>query len=801
MTERDVEIERAAMELLEEALERPTADQTSYIESRKDLPDGVRRQALALLSSDRDEPVSIQTGGAGQSLAGDDAAPPELPGYRIVRQLGRGGMGAVWLAERDGADFEHRVAIKVIKPGVLIEALVERFRRERQILAQLNHPYIARLYDGGETPDGQPYIVMEYVEGRTLQDWFAEERPSLPRRLSMFRQIALAVEFAHQNLIIHRDLTPNNVLVTPAGQAKLIDFGIARPQVTEPDNAAPSTVSGLSLTPGFAAPERKWGTASNTLTDIFSLGRIFALLIEGRAEPELDAIASRAAAEDPAQRYPNVGEMLDDIERFERHEPVAVFSSDRSYRFRKFVRRERRLVAGLSAIVLALVGGLGGTAWAYDRAERQRDIAERRFDQLRDLAHFQLFDLYDAMDNVIGNTAARVALAERAQSYLLTLAQSRGDDPQLQLDTAEGFLRLARIQGIPGHPNFGEPDLAKANLDRAEQLYAPLAEAGFVRAFTGLALLEAYRTLLLAHGESKPEEAREALRRAEAQLERVPAASRREPWMQARRNVRIAALEWGDLQLDVDFIRQKVALLEADIAEWPQSMRGGYEEDTDRARALYYRAIIQHNLATEESLPRSLQLYLQADRKFAEIERDYPNDPMTLYWRAWNAYYGYAVSAGLGDDATTGRLLEQARSSVERLLTIEEADNSLTTFDERLREAQAQLFANQGRGAEAVALMQQVIDGREAKMKRDRATNNVSDVAFGRAIFGTIHRQAGNRAQACENWIRSEELMAELEAAEALQGFVARLRPGMKRNIERCRAGEPVSAFRVLTET
>jgi len=800
MTERDLEIERAAMELLEEALERPTSDQIAYIESRADLPDGVRRQALALLSSDRVDPAAIQTGGAGQSLAAE-GSPPELPGYRVVRQLGRGGMGAVWLAERAGADFEHRVAIKLIKPGVLIEALIDRFRRERQILAQLNHPYIARLYDGGETADGQPYIVMEYVEGRTLHDWLAEESPSLARRLSMFRQIALAVEFAHQNLIVHRDLTPNNVLVTPQGQAKLIDFGIARPQVAEPDLAAASTFTGLSLTPGFAAPERKWGAGSNTLTDIYSLGRILALLIDGTAEPELDAIARRAASDHPADRYPDVGEMLDDIERFERSEPVAVFSNARGYRFGKFVRRERRLVAATSAILLALLGGLGGTAWAYDRAERQRQTAERRFDQLRDLAHFQLFELYDSLDHVVGNTAARVALAERAQSYLVTLAESRSEDPKLRLDTAEGFLRLARIQGIPGHPNFGEPDLAAANLDRAQRLYAPLADAGDARAHIGLALLEAYRTLLLAHGESKPDEARKALRRAETELARVPVAARGEAWMQARRNVRIAALEWGDLQLDVDFIGENVAALEADIAQWPRAMRGGYEEQTDRARALYYRAIIQHNLATEESMSRSLDLYLQADRKFAEIERDHPNDPMTLYWRAWNAYYGYAVAATVEDDALTGKLLDQARSSVERLLTIEEADNSLTTFDERLREAQAQWFANRGRAAEAVALMQHVIDGREAKMKRDRASNNVSDVAFGRAIFGTIHRQAGNRAEACANWERSEALMAELAADDALQGFVERLRPGVKANIGRCRAGDPVESFQVLAES
>ena len=465
------------------------------------------------------------------------------------------------------------------------------------------------------------------------------------------------------------------------------------------------------------------------------------------------------------------------------------------------VPRERRLVAATSAILLALLGGLGGTAWAYDRAERQRQTAERRFDQLRDLAHFQLFELYDELDSVVGNTEARVALAQRAQSYLVTLAESRSGDPELQLDTADGFLRLARIQGIPAHPDFCEPALARANLARAQRIYAPLAEAGSARAHVGLALLEAYRALLLAHSDSKPAEAREALRRAETHLARIPTSSRDKDWMEARRNVRIAALEWGDLELNVDFIATNVAKLEADIGEWPRSMRGGYAEGTDRARALYYRAIVQHDLATDESTRRALDLYLQADHKFGEIENDHPNDPMTLYWRAWNAYYGYAVAAALEDDAVTGNLLEQARSSIERLLAVEAADNSLTTFDERLREAQAQWFANQGRPAQAIALMQQVIEGREAKLVRNRSAGNISDVAFGRAIFGTIHRQAGNRDEACANWIESEALMAELEADGALRGFVAKLRPGMQRNIARCQEGAPVETFTVLTET
>lgn len=796
----DSALEKAAMDALEAALEQPTEEQRQWLAARDDLDPDVRALALQLLASDDSGRVALRTGGAGEILQADDPDPPDLPGYRIIRPLGRGGMGVVYLAERDTAEFEHRVAIKVIKQGVLLEPMIERFRRERQILARLNHPHIAHLHDGGETADGQPYIIMEYVQGTTLREWLGEGEPDLEKRLDLFVQIAQAVEFAHQNLVIHRDLTPGNVLVTDQDQAKLIDFGIARPQAEDTEGQVPSRFTGLSLTPGFAAPERSQGAVSTTLSDIFSLGRILAQMIGFAKQPELDAIAARAGAAEPADRFGSASELIEEIRNFRSGLPVTTYQDTNVYRLRKFVAREKVVVGAFAAVMLAILAGFAATAWGYNRAEQSRIQAEQRFDQLRDLAHFQLFELYDELNSVVGNTQARVALAERAQAYLVVLAGDRSADADLQIETANGFLRLARIQGIPAHPNFGEPDLAKENLDRAQQLLDPLATTGNDRARTALALLESYRALLLAHGESLPDEAMESVTLAEDHLDSVSAASRDAEWMQVRRAVRLAALEWGDLQLESDYIAEKAELLRSEIEEWPQSMRGGYEESTDLARATYYRAIVQHNQGTEESLTQALALYQEADESFAAIEEDFPNDPMTLYWRAWNSYYGYAAAASFENDAVTGRLLQQARSSIERLLLIEEADNSLTTFDERLREAQAQFFANQGNFDEGIALMQQVMDLREEKLAANPAHNNMSDVAFGLAIFGTIYRQAGRREDACSVWARSEELMSELAEADALNGFVENLRGGMVRNLELCRRGAPVESFGILAE-
>ncbi len=793
-------LEAVAMLLLEEALDQPSGEREAFIASRDNVSSDVRDLALALLRSEEEDRVSIRTGGAGEALKDDDdeIVPPDLPGYTIIRQLGRGGMGAVFLAERATRDFEQKVAIKVIKPGVLGDALVDRFRRERQILASLNHPHIAHLYDGGETTDGQPFIVMEYVQGRTLRDWMKDERPSLDRKLELFLQAAEAVEFAHQNLVIHRDLTPNNILVTDAEQAKLIDFGIARPHAPGNDEIQTSPLSGLSLTPGFAAPERSTGAISTTLTDIYSLGRILNLMIGRAGKPELEAIAAKAAAGVPSERYGSVSELIEEIENFRAKLPVTTYSNTASYRVRKFVSREKVLVGGVAGFLLAVLAGLAATGIAYSRAEEARQLAEQRFDGLRDLAHFQLFDLYDELNNVVGNTKARLALAERSQQYLIGLAETRSDDVGLQLETGEGFLRLALIQGIPGHPNFGEPDRASENLDRAQQIFERLSDDGIARADTGIALTEALRSLLFTHHIGLPDEGIAAMRRGEEALERVPVTQRDWAWMQARRKVRMAALEWADLQLDSDMIADYVERYQSDIEQWPQDKRGGYEEQFDRAAVSYYLGIIQYNAGTEDSYRAAVDLYLEADDAFATMLEEYPNDPMVLYWRAWNAYYGYAAAATLEDDPQATRLLGQARSSVEQLIRIEEVDNTLNTFDERLREAQAEYFSNLGRFDEAIALMAEIIDGRVAKAA-DGDLRSVSDLAYGRAIYGNIFRKAGRTGEACENFRSSESLMARAVEAGGLDGYIAELRDGVRANITICRGGGTAADMQPLT--
>lgn len=460
-------VELAAMELLEQAMEQAGDAREDFIASQVDIEGEVRQRALELLEADGNAVGSLRTGGAAHLDDKDDEHPQQIGAYRILRLLGKGGMGAVYMGERASDDFEHVVAIKLIKPGLLSDTLIERFRRERQILAQLNHPHIAHLHDGGETSDGAPYIVMEYVDGVPVTEWMEREKPDFNRRLNLFLQICDAVEFAHQNLIIHRDLTPSNVLVAEADQAKLIDFGIARPQVEDDDGVAASTFSGMSLTPGFAAPERSRGAAANTLSDVYSVGRILQVLTKEHESDELSAIATKASRDDPEDRYAAVTGLANDIRDYRAGHPVAVFSDSKRYRFRKFVARQKLAVGGSVAILLLLLAGLGGTGWAYNRAENARAEAEQRFGEVRELANFMLFDLYDELQPVTGNVKSLTKIANKSRTYLDALNSDGQANLALQIEIAQGYKRLSDVMGNPEGANLGRREEASKMLTQA----------------------------------------------------------------------------------------------------------------------------------------------------------------------------------------------------------------------------------------------------------------------------------------------------------------------------------------------
>jgi serine/threonine-protein kinase len=319
--------------------------------------------------------------------------------YRVVRELARGGMGAVYLAERADGLFEQRAALKLIKRGMDSDEIHRRFLGERRILARLEHPHIARLVDGGVTPEGQPWFAMEYVDGTPITLHCDQHALSLDGRLAVFVDVCDAVRYAHRNLVIHRDLKPSNILVTADGQVKLLDFGIAKLLDDTSDETTRTELR--AMTPEYAAPEQVRGEPVTTATDVYALGAVLYELLTGRkaqqverrsagevervvcdVEPappgvnsDLDTVVLKALQKDPARRYQSVDALLEDVRRYRNGLPVGARPDTLGYRARKFARRHRLAVAAAAAVVASLIAGLAGTAWQARRATLQARAA------------------------------------------------------------------------------------------------------------------------------------------------------------------------------------------------------------------------------------------------------------------------------------------------------------------------------------------------------------------------------------------------------------------------------------------
>src|SRR5437868_2177946 len=427
--------------------------------------------------------------------------------YRILRRIGQGGMGAVYLAQRDDAEFKQQVAIKLVKRGMDTEFVLRRFRNERQILAALNHPNIARLLDGGTTSDGRPYFVMEYIEGKPITEYADEQRLSTAERLQLFQEVCAAIHYAHQNLVIHRDIKPSNILVTVDGTPKLLDFGIAK--LLNPELAAQTieatAVAIRLMTPEYASPEQVKGEAITTASDVYSLGVLLYELLTGhrpyrissraphgvprvvyeeesqkpstaerrvetyaladgtasftltpktvsptrdgnpeklrrRLVGDLDNIVLMAMRKEPARRYASVNQFANDIRRHLEGRPVIARKDTVTYRTAKFIKRHK--ASGLAAllILISLVAGAVATL-------QQRARAERRFNDVRQLANSFLFEFHDAIKDLPGATSARELVVRRALDYLDSLANEAGNDEQLQRELATAYQKVGDVQG------------------------------------------------------------------------------------------------------------------------------------------------------------------------------------------------------------------------------------------------------------------------------------------------------------------------------------------------------------------
>ncbi len=423
------------------------------------LPATIAAQLQALLAADSQPDALI---GEAISIDLEDPPLPDPAGtrigpWRVIGELGTGGMGTVLLAERDGADFSQQVAIKLIR-GYASGEGIRRLRQERQILAALDHPAIARLIDGGETESGQPYLVMEYVAGQTLAAWLKSDQPERSECLALFEQICAAVQHAHQHLVIHRDLKPANVMIRADGSVKLLDFGVAK--LLDLDHSAVDTQSTRVYTAGYASPEQQSGRPISIASDIYSLGVLLREMLAacqglaGRAgsDPELAGIINKATAEEPSQRYVTVAALADDLWQYRHGQPVKAAANTRRYRARKWIGRHRLASAMTLLAVLTIAVLIAYLASALDSAEYERGAAEHaRVEAEQSLARARAVIVFFAEmfegvapEHALGRKLAPAELLARAERQL---ADHPPTDPGLHADLSAALGSLYQRMG------------------------------------------------------------------------------------------------------------------------------------------------------------------------------------------------------------------------------------------------------------------------------------------------------------------------------------------------------------------
>ncbi len=451
-------------ELFSAALELEAAQRDAFLAALEGEDRELRAELEGLLAVEQ----TAAEARLGRVVAGAHALPadeqPSWPSlgtqqkvgpYRIIGELGRGGLGTVFLAERDDHQYSRRVALKVVRQGMESEIVLERLRRERQILAELDHPNIARLYDGGATAEGVPYFAMEVIDGQRIDSWCASTQAPLRRRLELMRRVCDAVHYAHRSLVLHRDLKPSNILVNQAGEPKLLDFGIAKILDADEDSLPGSSTSVLAdaptltesgnllLTPEFASPEQARGESLTTASDVYSLGVLLYLLVTGKrpyeldrrrmgeaervictVEPprpsevarrhpgqaapgwspaavgdDLDNILAMALRKEPGRRYGSAADLAEDLRCYLEDLPVHARADTAGYRLRKFTRRHRWGVAGGAAFLLLLLTTVAITSWQAKIAKEQRARAEGVASFLLEV--FRVSDPYETLGEKI----------------------------------------------------------------------------------------------------------------------------------------------------------------------------------------------------------------------------------------------------------------------------------------------------------------------------------------------------------------------------------------------------------------
>ena len=530
-------------QLLDEAIAFDAAERPTFLAQACDGDAELRREVESLLASHEQAGTGFLNTPAANLKSAAVAPATTRAGrrigvYQIGEQIGHGGMGEVYRAGRADGQYTKEVAVKLVRGCFDSVSVLERFRNERQILATLDHPNIARLLDGGTTDDGIPYLVMELIEGTRIDLYCDDHGLSVTERLQLFRQVCAAVQYAHQRLVIHRDIKPSNILVTQEGAPKLLDFGIAK--ILDPAGTGAETTLARPMTPEYASPEQILGEPITTASDVYSLGVVLYQLLTGRSpysaetgsshelaravcesdpgrpstvvlkpqpargddQPEpltpeqvsrsregspaklhrrlagdIDNIVLMALRKEPQRRYSSVEQFGEDVRRHLEALPVMATKGSWRYRAGKFVQRHKVGMAATVIVLLAVLGGVAATVREARIASENQRKAEKRFNDVRKLANSLMFEIHDSIEGVPGTTAARRLIVQRSREYLDSLAQEATGDVSLQRELASAYEKLGNVQGDMYGSSLGDAAGALQSLQKALAMRQAIASA------------------------------------------------------------------------------------------------------------------------------------------------------------------------------------------------------------------------------------------------------------------------------------------------------------------------------------
>ncbi|HEY2433159.1 MAG TPA: serine/threonine-protein kinase [Vicinamibacterales bacterium] len=801
------------------ALELSGADRGAFVEQACAGDEALRAEVVSLLASTDAAAPYFETVAIGGVASLYDAG-SRIGAYRIVRELGSGGMGTVYLAERDDGEFTQRAAIKIVRGGFANSFLLERFREERRILASLDHPNIAHLLDGGTTERGLPYVVMEFVEGQPIDEYCVTRQLPLRERLALFQHVCDAVQYAHHHLVVHRDIKAANVLVSSGGVPKLLDFGIAK--LLDADPALPHYTVIRVMTPESASPEQLSGRPVTVAADVYALGVLLYRLMAGvgpygdstksdvqlirsvcevmpdrpsarssqtpRIPSDVDMIVLKALRKEPERRYASPLHFAEDIQRFLDGRPVLASPDSVSYRVRKFVGRHRVAVVAACAAAIAIGTGVTAAIWEARVAERQRVKAEQEFNAVRGFAQAMLGEMHDAVVKLPGSTAADEILLRHATTYLDALWPQAQSDEGLRREVARGYGMLAGVQGTYGLANIGDQAGARASLLKVITLLDPLVAGPRATLADRLYLAKSFAVLVQT--DTTPAMATAHLARARAIVEALTPAERVEP-----EAIQIRESVWSVIAN---------AQIEAhDYAAALESQQRGLEAATEHLRASPDNLAASRNLSLSykqvgallevlDRAPEAVALY----EKAVTLDEDrVRKDPATPLWRLDLSFAKGSIGSlvgNAGDLVRSQSLYEEAVALREDVVKQDPANDFALTSLARGYDRLARLHGQRAQIAEAFDYAHRRLDifrrRLQAHPERERVwrdytaalassaeacQNALAVPAIGRDLRRTFVPQATAMLDAIDatqqRWIREHHAGPLPPAADAVQ--------------------------------